>query len=688
MTNFLVFPEINDEHGFPPEVNKAIAESAEVQAEIDKRVFESAENLIINVMSKGVIPGTGPNGATSVTQALNNLFKTPGTYYFPAPSGTPLYLLDGTVTIGPNVNVICHPDAVFYLKNFVREIGAAHVHMFITDPMKVNGKITWTGGTINSNENNQYGQGGDGVNYDVFKGMIFQNAEKVALKNIKFRNQRGSAVEFWNLDHFVADDIEVQMLIPTIGSQKSGGYRRGGLTGSAKYVNINNVYGYAGDDLVCVAAGIDWGQPGKVRANVESAIITNIRPTEKINEPGRGTWTGVSAYAQNGYTFRNLVIDNVAGASQGSMIRVGSYAYGSDLPGTIDNDFHNVTISNISGYMLGYTLPDGLYNVGVVPSVAFISLPSLTCRNLIVSDVSMQMYANEIFDNPVISAGGSAIDKMAVSRVLFSSESTTVSDCPIFAQGSQGYVRELTFSECGHSYPKASSYGTRLIYRSTSSSTEVARVSYLDCYSGLDVGNVSPSINTSVVNGKITPMSDGIVMDFSNPSIVPAPLATFHDRASGIIAYRDGAWVTVQPRTFAYSVNSGKPTSGKWDVGFRVNTTGSPFASISGYICTDAGVFGTNTPVFRAIATPGASTAPATTPSAPITDFVPGATATSEIGGGGATGWPENLPGQVTTYRGLADIYSWQEYRPRQTTRLLRRYWDSNALNWLAWVEK
>lgn len=38
MTNFLIFPEINDENGFPSEVNRAIAQSPEMQAEMDERL--------------------------------------------------------------------------------------------------------------------------------------------------------------------------------------------------------------------------------------------------------------------------------------------------------------------------------------------------------------------------------------------------------------------------------------------------------------------------------------------------------------------------------------------------------------------------------------------------------------------------------------------------------------------------
>ena len=38
MTNFLIFPEINDEDGFPPPVNSAIAQSPEMQAEMDERL--------------------------------------------------------------------------------------------------------------------------------------------------------------------------------------------------------------------------------------------------------------------------------------------------------------------------------------------------------------------------------------------------------------------------------------------------------------------------------------------------------------------------------------------------------------------------------------------------------------------------------------------------------------------------
>jgi hypothetical protein len=654
-------------------------------ARLGEGQLSATYGTVINVMSEGVLPGPGPTTATSVTAALNTLFQTPGTYYFPAPVDTNLYLLDGTVTIGPNVNVICHPDAVFYLQNFVRDAGGAHVHMFVTDPAKNNGTITWTGGSINSNEGNQYGQGGDGVNYDAFKGFIFQNAAKVVLKNMKIQNQRGSAVEFWNIDHFVADDIEVQMLIPTVNGQKSGGYRRGGLTGSARFVSINSVYGYAGDDLVCVAAGIDWGQPGKVPIDVDTAIITNIRPTEKLNEPGRGTWTGVACYAQNGYKFKNLIIDNVVGASQGSMVRVGSYAYGSDAPDEILNDFHNVTISNISGYMKGYTLPDGLKTVGAVPSVAFISLPSLTCKNLIIENVNMQMYADELFDNPVISSGGSAIERMVVRGVNFYSEGTTVNNCPIYGQGSAGYVRDATFEACGHTYPNAADYGTRLIYNSASSSKVAARVRYRTCGSG-DPGTGTPQLNTAVVNGKITPISQEVVMDYSNTAIVAASGATFHDRASGVIAYREGAWTTVQERVIPYSSNSGKPSSGKWEVGFRCRVTGAPFKSIIGWVCTDAGTFGSGDPIFLPITLPKTSDNTGLVPTTSISSFVPGVTTSHEIGGAAASGWPENAAGIPTTSRGLADINSWQEYRIRQSTaRPYRRYWDTTALAWSAW---
>ena len=41
MPNFLVYPEINDEHGFEPEVNRAIINSPEAQEAIDEAVEEA-----------------------------------------------------------------------------------------------------------------------------------------------------------------------------------------------------------------------------------------------------------------------------------------------------------------------------------------------------------------------------------------------------------------------------------------------------------------------------------------------------------------------------------------------------------------------------------------------------------------------------------------------------------------------
>lgn len=53
MVNYLVFPEINDEHGFPGPVNRGIANSPEMQEELDERVLAGLDSSVIRRTSDG-----------------------------------------------------------------------------------------------------------------------------------------------------------------------------------------------------------------------------------------------------------------------------------------------------------------------------------------------------------------------------------------------------------------------------------------------------------------------------------------------------------------------------------------------------------------------------------------------------------------------------------------------------------
>lgn len=73
MTSFLIYPAIDDDHSFPPEVNQAIADSPEVQAEFMSRTelnatyataFSDAQAITYN--SDGSVATVTDSGITTI----------------------------------------------------------------------------------------------------------------------------------------------------------------------------------------------------------------------------------------------------------------------------------------------------------------------------------------------------------------------------------------------------------------------------------------------------------------------------------------------------------------------------------------------------------------------------------------------------------------------------------------------
>lgn len=73
----------------------------------------------------------------------------------------------------------------------------------------------------------------------------------------------------------------------------------------------------------------------------------------------------------------------------------------------------------------------------------------------------------------------------------------------------------------------------------------------------------------------------------------------------------------------------------------------------------------------------------------PITNYNNG-TEYADISGSNSTiaSFPEGLPGTLFTYRNSAgDVYSYQEYKIRQSNKKYGRYWDVTNSIWTAWVK-
>lgn len=70
-----------------------------------------------------------------------------------------------------------------------------------------------------------------------------------------------------------------------------------------------------------------------------------------------------------------------------------------------------------------------------------------------------------------------------------------------------------------------------------------------------------------------------------------------------------------------------------------------------------------------------------------ITAYTAASIEYNEIGATNPTiaNYPLGTPGILITYRGLSDIYNYQEYHIRQGVAVYKRYWDTTGSAWTAW---
>lgn len=71
----------------------------------------------------------------------------------------------------------------------------------------------------------------------------------------------------------------------------------------------------------------------------------------------------------------------------------------------------------------------------------------------------------------------------------------------------------------------------------------------------------------------------------------------------------------------------------------------------------------------------------------PLTSFTPKTIEYYEVGSSNASGFPLNTAGILITYRGINDIYNFQEYNIRQGLPRYKRYWDTTNNVWTDWTK-
>lgn len=261
----------------------------------------------------------------------------PGNRNVQVPAG--VYYISRPIVIGPDSTIILDAAAVVKLKPMAR------CWMFTTDPNRDNGRLRWSGGTLDGRDADQGDWTLGGNAFDVSKGLVLTGASLAVVEDLTVRRVRGHGVNHWNNERFVARRLHFDQGIDS--SQPAGGRRRDGVTGMSKHVDISNISGYSGDDLVAVIAGASWGTRGAAGAiNIESVRISNVRPESSRQDSSRKAWRAVAIWCKDGRGFGSVTVDDVAGDTTLSHVAVMS---NNDAPGTFGGYVTNLSVSRVAG---------------------------------------------------------------------------------------------------------------------------------------------------------------------------------------------------------------------------------------------------------------------------------------------------------------------------------------------------
>lgn len=628
-------------------------------------------------------PPANGEAVAQVTSRLVVALRAGGSFYIKAG----VYTVNNTLPLGPNTTVECHPDVVIKLADGVLPTAPTATFDVIGVQQKTgNGRIAWFGGTIDGNDSNQgFEDFADGAQFDRSKGFFIRGADYFEIGGVTIRETRGHAVGFWGCDTVFGHDLRFdQRIVPDPTGAYRGGRRRDGITGMARVINIQNVGGFTNDDMVGVVAGASWFSD-TAGMDVDSVTIRDVQCGSK---DGHDTYHGVSIYAQNGATVRDISVSNVTGRAAGALVRVGSYKSLSEPDSVSTGYFDRVDISHARGTLSNETF-------GGETGHAFISLPYTNIKSLSVSNCSWGMDGTG-FDRPMVRMWHGTVESLVMTNVTFRSDTSVARTNPIVSDFGTGEgFKTIFLTNVSSRVVGAGSDTPQAIYqKATYDHACRTKIALAAVENTVGAPTASQSLVSVTGNGQVTPFGFGLVMNYVDvgKTIAAMPTAHFYDPSVGsVICNPDGTWSQVSSLTRPWTINQGRPTAGRFDVGFLVNVTGSPNDAVIGYRVTKAGTVGWNSaPIFQPILSHIPRTHTTITGASGLADWLAGTYSTFETTSGNSATFPSGKPGTLVTFRGTMDISSFQEYHPRLVATFYKRMWqpgtgDVNTGTWGPW---
>lgn len=275
--------------------------------------------------------GAVGDGITDDTAAIQNAINN--CEYLIFDSGK--YIISSPIYLKSNLNIVFSPTCEIFLKDNSKCI------MFDTEKNQNYENIFISGGIINGNDYGQGPQSDEGL-FNFSNAFRFFNVTNLQIRNMKIQEIRGHAIQHWNCNHVIFDNIEFYQNFDN-ETKPAGGSRRDGITGGSSNVLYRDIRGFTDDDMIAILSGVDWG--GVQVEDVENIFIENInggtRPNPEMDRE-QPTHSGIRIACANGYFTKNVYINNLSGNFALSPIRLGGY----------DTYMHgylsNINISNIN----------------------------------------------------------------------------------------------------------------------------------------------------------------------------------------------------------------------------------------------------------------------------------------------------------------------------------------------------
>ena len=366
----------------------------EINEEINS-INEQLDNIEaqrVNVNNLGLYASFSEDATNKLQEIINNNTKL----YFP--NGR--YIISKPIMLKSNIDILCDNGAEFFLKDMSKCI------MFDTNLASTYENITINGGLYNGNDYGQGEQSSEGV-FNFSNAFRFYNVKNLNVTNIKLKDIRGHAIQHWNCNEVLFENIIFDQNVDMI-TKPNGGSRRDGITGGSSNVTFRNLRGFTDDDMIAILSGVDWG--GVQVNDVENIIIDNVVLQDKYIDENNthNTWCGIRIACCNNCTTRNVKVTNVSGKSAFWIVRLGGYdTYR-------DGFLENIILENINDY--------GGYTEGIIDEMGSFLVEQCVCNNLTLNNIFVN--SKSIIKGTLLFNKNAKIKKLYLNNITYHHENT------------------------------------------------------------------------------------------------------------------------------------------------------------------------------------------------------------------------------------------------------------------------